>query len=540
MRLASRCGMRPARDRRASRRGARERAGDGAERVEVAGPGFLNLFLPIAGTARRWPDPRPPSAPRSPGAELAERVLSSSSPRIPTGPLTAAGGRGAAYGDSLARVLDAAGHEVGREYYLNDGGTQIARFAASIAARMRGEPSRPRTATQASTSPNSPTSSRRRGRRRRSGRPGAARAEAMRQRIEATLERFGVHFDTWFSERELLRARCAGGGARGARRRRSHLRREGAVWLRTTEFGDDKDRVLVRSDGEPTYFAADIAYHRDKLERGGRADDRPARRRPPRLRAADEGGDRGARRRSGPLRGADHAARPLRRGRRARPDVEAQGRVRDPRRADRRHRRGRGPLLHDAAQPRHGARPRPRSRARASPRTTRSTTCSTRTPGSPASCARRRPREGRRRAGESIVGAATTRCRWPRPASRPSARWCAGCSSYPDEVAQAAEKRAPHRLTAYAMAAAADFHAFYRDCQVVGADAEAGIEGLEAARLGVCLAAKRVIAGTLDLLGDQRRRNACSSWRTHGIRMGNRRRALLSCAPFRPRRRISK
>jgi arginyl-tRNA synthetase len=71
----------------------------------------------------------------------------------------------------------------------------------------------------------------------------------------------------------------------------------------------------------------------------------------------------------------------------------------------------------------------------------------------------------------------------------------------PEEITLAAEKRAPHRLTAYAMAVAADFHAFYRDCRVVGADAESGTEGLEAARLGVCLAAKRVIAGTLDLLG---------------------------------------
>ena len=71
----------------------------------------------------------------------------------------------------------------------------------------------------------------------------------------------------------------------------------------------------------------------------------------------------------------------------------------------------------------------------------------------------------------------------------------------PDEVSLAAEKRAPHRLTAYAMAVAADFHAFYRDCRVVGADAESGIKGLEAARLGVCLATKRVIARTLDLLG---------------------------------------
>ena len=90
----------------------------------------------------------------------------------------------------------------------------------------------------------------------------------MRERIEATLDRFGVRFDTWFSERSLH----DGGKIEAAieyLRGRGHVyESEGAVWLRTSELGDDKDRVLVRSDGEPTYFAADIAYHRDKLERG--------------------------------------------------------------------------------------------------------------------------------------------------------------------------------------------------------------------------------------------------------------------------------
>ena len=89
----------------------------------------------------------------------------------------------------------------------------------------------------------------------------------MRGRIEATLERFGVRYDTWSRS-----ARCSSPARRAALaelRERGHVYdSEGAVWLRTTEFGDDKDRVLIRSDGEPTYFAADIAYHRDKLERG--------------------------------------------------------------------------------------------------------------------------------------------------------------------------------------------------------------------------------------------------------------------------------
>ena len=139
----------------------------------------------------------------------------------------------------------------------------------------------------------------------------------MRARIEATLERFGVHFDTWSSERELRESGAVEQALDELRERGHVYESEGAVWLRTTEFGDDKDRVLIRADGEPTYFAPDIAYHRDKLERGHErlinvlgADHHG-------YVAADAGGARGARLRPGPLRGADHADGQHRRGRRA-------------------------------------------------------------------------------------------------------------------------------------------------------------------------------------------------------------------------------
>ena len=455
-----------------------------ARRVEVAGPGFLNLFLGdrwhrdavarILGAERFGA-----REPRYPGV-LLEFVSAN-----PTGPLTAAGGRGAAYGDSLARVLEVGGREVSREYYLNDAGTQIRLFAASIAARMQGaDPpdggysgdyvaELAEELRAAGADPADLDDLARRG------------AEAMRQRIEATLERFRVHFDTWSSERELLERRALELTLEQLAAAGHTYEAEGALWLRSTDFGDDKDRVLVRSDGEPTYFGGDIAYHRDKLERDGRADRRPARRRPPRLRAADEGRLRGPRRRPGPVRGADHAARQHRRGRRARPDVEAKRRVRDARRADRRHRSGRRAILPDAALKRHRARPRPRARPKPSPRTTPSTTSNTRTRriasilrkaaaeggAEPRGRDRRRRERGRRRSG--------ARCE---PAERELVR---RLLELPGEVEQAAAKRAPHRLTAYAMAVAADFHAFYRDCRVVGADAEAGVDGLEAARLGV-------------------------------------------------------
>ena len=200
--------------------------------------------------------------------ERPERILVEFVSANPTGPLTAAQGRHAGYGDSLARLLALAGHRVEREYYLNDAGGQVRRFAESIAARMQGG-SRPRRATRASTSRSSRGSCPRRVPIPAIWMTFARRGiEVMRGRIEATLDRFGVRFDSWFSERSL---HGAGGVERSIEtlRARGHVyESEGAIWLRTTAFGDDKDRVLIRSDGEPTYFGADIAYHRNKLERG--------------------------------------------------------------------------------------------------------------------------------------------------------------------------------------------------------------------------------------------------------------------------------
>ena len=186
--------------------------------------------------------------------------------------------------------------------------------------------------------------------------------EAMLSGIEATLDRFGVRFDRFASEQALYDEGLVAAALDDLEHSGHSYRHDGAVWLRSTDFGDDKDRVLVRSDGE-----TDLPRLRRRLPppevpaRAGLGDpDRRLGSRPPRLHPSRQGRPRGARLRPRPLRGLDHAARPPRRGRRALADVEAGGRVRHARRAARRHRCRRGPLLHAAAQPRHDDRPRPR------------------------------------------------------------------------------------------------------------------------------------------------------------------------------------
>ena len=247
--------------------------------------------------------------------------------------------------------------------------------------------------------------------------------------------------------------------------------------------------MLIRSDGEPTYFAPDIAYHRDKLERGAdRLID---------VLGADHHGYLGRMRAALAALGepperlefADHAARPRRRGRRARADVEAPRRVRDARRADRRHRRRRGPLLHAAAQPRHDVDldlDLARSQSNENP-----VYYVQYAHARIASILRKAGEERRRAAAAAADGGSGAPVE---PAERALIK---RLLELPGEVAEAAERRAPHRLCAYAMTIAADFHAFYRDCQVVGAEGE----GVEEARLALCLATKRLIARMLGLLG---------------------------------------
>jgi arginyl-tRNA synthetase len=247
----------------------RERLGDAVEKVEVAGPGFLNVFLAdrwyvdstgeMLAAGEAWGMTTP---------DVRERVNVEYVSANPTGPLTAASGRHAAFGDALARLLALAGHEVSREYYFNDAGSQVDRLGVSVRARARHEPV-PEDGYQgdyvADLAAQIPDASQ--------ADPvelGRRAAGLLMERIRETLQAYRVEFDTWFSERELHTgdpSAIARGYAR--LREQGHLyESEGALWLRTTTFGDDKDRVLQRSTGAPTYFAADVAYQEDKFRRG--------------------------------------------------------------------------------------------------------------------------------------------------------------------------------------------------------------------------------------------------------------------------------
>jgi arginyl-tRNA synthetase len=261
----------------AARLGAAASAGEGPiASAEAAPPGFLNLRLAdsaleatIAGILA---DPASwgrvtPVRPRTVNVEFVSAN--------PTGPLTIGNARGAFIGDLLCRILEAGGQRVAREYYFNDSGGQIDKLGASVLALRRGVEV-PEDGyhgayveelagelpddvwTKAVAGDNEAAAAE----------LGHWAAGRVRERIEASLERLGVHFDVWKSEGSL---HAEGWVERAIERLRTggHLyEQDGALWFRSTAFGDDKDRVIIRSNGQPTYFAADIGYVTEKFSRG--------------------------------------------------------------------------------------------------------------------------------------------------------------------------------------------------------------------------------------------------------------------------------
>ncbi len=231
--------------------------------IDVAGPGFVNFHL-----AETWlTDVLRVVVAEGPDSYAAVDLGRGSTTNVefvsanPTGPLHAGHGRNAAYGDAVARLLSRSGYAVTREFYLNDRGTQMGHFAASLEARRDGRliPEGGYAGQYiidwAAEMPE-----------------GVDALEWGRDRAIAShiasLERLGVHFDVWFSEREMVATGAIEETLALLEARDMVYEADGALWLRSTTFGDDKDRVLRKSDGEYTYLCPDIAYHRSKFDRG--------------------------------------------------------------------------------------------------------------------------------------------------------------------------------------------------------------------------------------------------------------------------------
>lgn len=273
MQLAKAAGM-PPRD-LATALAARLSQAPGVKAVDVAGPGFLNITLDAAsaGELARTVVEAGNAYGRN-DSEAGHVINLEYISANPTGPLHLGHTRWAALGDAMGRLLRASGAELTTEYYLNDAGTQMDNFARSVLARAKGEPTPE------------------------GGYPGeyvdTLAAAVLEQHpdlldlpegealtvardaayvlqlkdIRDTLADFGVTFDVWFSEKSLHDSGAVE-QAVARLREQGHVYDEGgAVWLRTTDFTDDKDRVLIRKDGEPTYFAADAAYYLSKKDRG--------------------------------------------------------------------------------------------------------------------------------------------------------------------------------------------------------------------------------------------------------------------------------
>ncbi|MGW2093249.1 arginine--tRNA ligase [Promicromonospora sukumoe] len=247
----------------------------GIKSVGVAGPGFLNITLDAAAAGELARTIVEAGSAYGRGEALTGQVINLEYISAnPTGPLHIGHTRWAALGDSLARILRAAGAEVTAEYYINDAGAQMDRFGESVLARAtggeipeggyRGEYVKELAAKVLADHPELPELPR-------DEAIAVARESGYAHQlaeIRAVLENFGVHFDVWFSERDLHSSGAVEKAVARLREQGHVFDQEGAVWLRTTDFTDDKDRVMIRANGEPTYFAADAAYYLSKKDRG--------------------------------------------------------------------------------------------------------------------------------------------------------------------------------------------------------------------------------------------------------------------------------
>ncbi len=467
-------------------------------RFDVAGPGFLNLFLSDAwhrDALRFVLDQGPRFA--AGGAAKPERILLEFVSANPTGVLVAASGRHAAYGDSLARILEHYGHTVWREYYFNDAGSQIHRLGESVRARALHRPvpedgyhgdyvtdlaaAIPEAADESVDVDV----------------VAAGAVAVLLDGIKATLIRYGVQFDKFFSERTLHEGSpSALDRAIAALEAAGHVYcSDGAVWLRTTTFGDDKDRVLRRSGGEPTYFAADVAYMQNKRDRGFERQLLPV--------GADHHGYIARLKAAFQALGGD-------------PDLlealilQFVHLIEGDARAAMSKRRGEFVTLDELIDEIGVDATRFFMLQSSHDRTLdlNLDLARSRSADNPvyyvqyahARIASMLARVGSERVAEAVSAAAS----WIAPDSsadselHPSERaLIKQLVALPEEVAEAADRRGPHRIAAYSLELAQVFTAFYRDCKVVGATPAE----VETFRIALCVASHSTLALVLDLLG---------------------------------------
>ena len=465
-----------------------QRLGSQLERFEVAGPGFVNLFMADAWLREAHARALAAGEAFGAGGATPERILVEFVSANPTGPMHVGHARNAAYGDALARMLTFHGHRVEREFYVNDAGSQVVKLGASVRALAHGEPVpedgyRGEYVQQLARELDTDGLD--------AEQLGRAAVQAMVEHMRRSLQAFDVQsFDRWTYESALhegdpspVRHALALLEAQGRT-----YRSEGALWLRTTEFGDDKDRVLVRSNGEHTYFASDIAYHEQRRERGY---DREIN-----VWGADHHGYVSRMKAAYQALGGDPERLELL-------IMQLVHLMRKGERAQMSKRAGEFVTLDELLAEIGVDAARWYLLARSHDTTVDLDLDLAREQSSEnpvyyvqyahariASILVKAGSALRERAEADGLGSAT--------ALHPSERLLVKqLLAFPAEVAEAAERRAPHRVTAYALELAQAFTAFYRDCRVVGAEPQA----VESWRVALCLTTKRTLARCLDLLG---------------------------------------
>jgi arginyl-tRNA synthetase len=397
--------------------------------------------------------------------------------------------RNAAYGDALGRLLAFRGHRVAREFYVNDAGSQVRKLGESIWALARGEPV-PEDGYRGAYVERLAESVR--GDATDPGELGDAAVQVMVGQMQRSLATFAVlDFDHWAYESALHE-----GDPSPVEHTLSLLEqqghsytRDGALWLRTTDFGDDKDRVLVRSNGEHTYFASDIAYHQDKRERGF---DRQVD-----VWGADHHGYVSRMKAAYQALGGDPEHLELL-------IMQLVHLVRSGERAQMSKRAGEFVTLDDLLAEIGVDAARWYLLARSHDTTVDldldlAREQSSENPVYYVQYAHARISSILAKAGAARVRAALAAAGEDRrqPLHATERALVEQLLAFPMELEEAVERRAPHRIAAYALELAQAFTAFYRDCRVVGAEPEA----VESFRIALCVASRSTIARSLDLLG---------------------------------------